>query len=226
MADERTYFVLCADNCRFEGMTKEQILSAITQAVELGEIRDVDTGFVTKIKEKNGGMQVTLWVGTQAQYNAIEVPDVNCLYIITDDRTVQEMQDAIVSLQEKIERIEAGNAVIDISSSVQLNLITPSGAALQEINKKYLYCKSLGIVFYNINGAVNFTTDSTYFRIAHTGAYFNNSDAPASVDVYGVSGTAHAIYHESVLIVEWDSEIAGYTPFAISGWYFAKEGTT
>lgn len=85
MPDERKYYVFCEDGCKFESMTKEQILAAITQAVEGGTIQDVDTGFVTKIKELNKNRELKTWVGTRAQYNAISVPDVNTVYIITDE---------------------------------------------------------------------------------------------------------------------------------------------
>lgn len=36
---ERNYYVLCDDNCRFEGMTKEQIYDAIAE-----NRHDTDTG--------------------------------------------------------------------------------------------------------------------------------------------------------------------------------------
>lgn len=87
MADnERNYYVLSENNCKFESFTKEQILSAIQQAVNSGEIKNVDTGFVTKIKEQNKNAGLMFWVGTQAEYNALENKKNNCLYIITDDR--------------------------------------------------------------------------------------------------------------------------------------------
>lgn len=87
MADnERNYYVLSENNCKFESFTKEQILSAIQQAVNSGEIKNVDTGFVTKIKEQNKNAGLMFWVGTQAEYNALESKKNNCLYIITDDR--------------------------------------------------------------------------------------------------------------------------------------------
>lgn len=87
MADnERNYYVLSENNCKFESFTKEQILSAIQQAVDSGEIKNVDTGFVTKIKEQNKNAGLMFWVGTQAEYNALESKKNNCLYIITDDR--------------------------------------------------------------------------------------------------------------------------------------------
>lgn len=90
MSNERIYYVICADGCKFESMTKEQILTAIEQAIRTGEIKDVDTGFVTKIKEQNAGKYISFWVGTQAQYNALTEKPENCMCIFTDEKTVEE----------------------------------------------------------------------------------------------------------------------------------------
>lgn len=86
MSDGKKYYCFCGSNCKYETMTKEQILAAITQAVSTGSVGDVDTGFVTTVKEKNGGRAVTFWVGTQAQYNALAEKEENCMYIITDSK--------------------------------------------------------------------------------------------------------------------------------------------
>ena len=91
MSDGKKYYCFCSSNCKYETMTKEQIMAAITQAVEGGTISDVDTGFVTKVKEKNGGSYVSFWVGTQAQYNSIANREQNCLYIITDETTFDDV---------------------------------------------------------------------------------------------------------------------------------------
>ena len=89
---ERKYYCLCDSNCKFETMTKEQILAAITQAVENGEVQNVDTGFVTKVKEQNAGGFVSFWVGTRAQYNALATKDTSCIYILTDENVdVEEL---------------------------------------------------------------------------------------------------------------------------------------
>ena len=81
-------------------MTKEQILAAIVEAVESGTISDVNTGFVTTIKEQNNGAGLMFWVGTTAQYNAIETKQNNVLYIKTDDTSAQAINTAIAALQE------------------------------------------------------------------------------------------------------------------------------
>lgn len=79
--NERTYYVLCDDNCRFEGMTKEQIINAIVQATGV-EPQDIDQGFITKVLEQNQQNNLKFWVGTEAQYNAISTKANDILYII------------------------------------------------------------------------------------------------------------------------------------------------
>lgn len=101
---ERKYYCLCESNCKFETMTKEQILAAIAQAIETGSVGDVDTGFVTKLKDMNYGTALTVWIGTRAQYNAVTERAKNCLYIITDDTTSEDMlkacQQALADVEE------------------------------------------------------------------------------------------------------------------------------
>lgn len=103
--EERKYYVLCESNCKFESMTKEQILTAIQQAVSTGGIKDVDTGFITTIKEQNSGNALTFWVGTTAQYNAITEKAEDCFYILTDDTKYTDMATAISELSEEIENV-------------------------------------------------------------------------------------------------------------------------
>lgn len=111
MADERNYYVLCENNCKFPAMTKEQILAAITQAVENGEIKDVDTGFVTKIQEQNTRSGLSFWIGTQAEYNAIENPVQDCFYIITDDATADDLKAVVVDMQKQVEEMQSAVGV-------------------------------------------------------------------------------------------------------------------
>ena len=90
-----SYYVYDDKGCKAEGLTKQQILTAITEAVETHAITDVDTGFVTTLKEANGGRGVSLWVGTTAQYNALANKALNRLYIITDDEGSNDYADFI-----------------------------------------------------------------------------------------------------------------------------------
>lgn len=81
--EERRYFVLCEDNCKFEGMTKEQIIAAIAEATGATPTL-VDEAFITKIKEQNAQAATKLWVGTKAEYNAIDTPATDTVYIIKE----------------------------------------------------------------------------------------------------------------------------------------------
>lgn len=95
MSDGKKYYCFCSSNCKYETMTKEQIIAAIMQATESGEIHDVDAGFITKVKENNAGGYVTFWTGTQAQFNALPSIDPNCLYIFTDDTLKEDIATAV-----------------------------------------------------------------------------------------------------------------------------------
>lgn len=99
---ERKVYCLCDANCKHETMTKQQIMTAIAQAISTGVVSDIDAGFITKVKENNGGRYVSFWVGTQAQYNAIEYPEANCLYIITDDTTKEDLEKLAEELRNNV----------------------------------------------------------------------------------------------------------------------------
>lgn len=109
MSDGRKYYCICEANCKFETMTKEQILAAITQVFETGSVIDVDTGFVTKVKETNSGGYISFWVGTSAQYNALQTTEKNCIYILTDDTKAADLEARLQQMQTDIEAA-AGSA--------------------------------------------------------------------------------------------------------------------
>lgn len=94
---ETAYYVLDNKDCKHESMTKEQIYTAIEQAVKTGEITNYDTGFITKIKEQNTGKCLTFWIGTSAEYNALTSKSEDMLYILTDECT---LADVIIKINE------------------------------------------------------------------------------------------------------------------------------
>lgn len=92
--ENRTYYVICEDNCKFESMTKEQIIAAIAEATGETPVH-IDDAFITKIKEQNHNGTLKWWVGTQAQYNAIATKDAATLYIITDFDELEDLRNRI-----------------------------------------------------------------------------------------------------------------------------------
>ena len=92
-------YVICDNNCKFEGMTKEQILAAIAQAVETGTVGDIDAGFITTIKTING-IALKFFVGEQAAYDELsEEEKKNLFAIITNDATKEGLLAAIEGIK-------------------------------------------------------------------------------------------------------------------------------
>ena len=112
------YYVLADGNNLYESMTKEQILSAIVQAVESHTISDVDTGFITTLKEQNSGDAFKIWLGTTAEYNAIQQKERNCLYILSDDTELEDLENEILRLGAAVETISALKNQILLNESV------------------------------------------------------------------------------------------------------------
>jgi hypothetical protein len=102
---EKKYFCFCSSNCKYETMTKEQIMAAIAQATGVTDV-DPDAGFISKVKETNG-RYVTFWVGSRAQYNALQVKEENCLYIITDDTTKADIEKMVADLQKECQEAKS-----------------------------------------------------------------------------------------------------------------------
>lgn len=69
---EKKYYVICADDCLYEGMTKEQTIAAIAEATGNTPTR-VDEAFITKIQELNKNKNLSFWYGTEAEFNALGV---------------------------------------------------------------------------------------------------------------------------------------------------------
>lgn len=94
MADDREYFVLCKDNCKFPAMTKEQALAAIAEATGKTPT-DIDAAFISKIKEINKGETVQIWIGATAEYNALVANGEkrsDVIYIKTDDSALADFE--------------------------------------------------------------------------------------------------------------------------------------
>lgn len=108
MADTPKVYALCDINCKWETLTKEQILTAIANAIETGEIGDVNTGFVQTIKTIND-IPLKFFVGTQAQYDALSAGDKLNLYaIITDDESITNIERSIRALEINQENLLNG----------------------------------------------------------------------------------------------------------------------
>ena len=132
MAD-RKYYVLSESNCKFESMTKEQIIAAIAEATG-NTPTDVDAAFITKVKEQNKNADMRIWVGSEAEYNAIVAngtKDANTIYCIsTNGDAVLNYGVGIAYVEQTYTSYEAnGENVITVTltSGVQTQFIVRNG---------------------------------------------------------------------------------------------------
>ena len=99
------YYCYCDNDCKYPTMTAEQILTAIQQAIENGAITDPDETIISKLVEINASNTVQVWIGTEAQFNAlsgisritkcvIRIGNDGVLYLCTDDTTLEDIDAA------------------------------------------------------------------------------------------------------------------------------------
>ncbi len=148
MADERKYYVLCDQNCKFESMTKEQILTAIVQAVENGTFDNIDTGFVTTLKTINN-KSLKFFVGTQNEYDSLSSEEKEGVFaIITNDTYKDDILNAIVALEGITESLDNRVGVVENTIShlymhyayIAFPLYTMSNLVYTKGNEKLYIC--------------------------------------------------------------------------------------
>ena len=63
-------------------------------------------GYIESLKELNKGSKFTIWIGTTKEYKALTEIKTNCLYIKTDDTSMQDIKNQIESLEKDVESLE------------------------------------------------------------------------------------------------------------------------
>lgn len=175
MAD-RKYYCICDNGCKFETLTKEQILTAIEQAVNGGTIKDVDAGFVTTIKTISGA-PLKFFVGAQSEYESLgESQKRNLFAVITNDANKEALFDAIESVRSEFDAyakgIAEGRIVIPRATTAvnATNCVNASNAETAERATKDGNGKTIVETYGNFKNA--FTEGETkVFTLASTGYY-------------------------------------------------------
>ena len=166
MADDRTYYVFCDDNCKFPSMTKEQIITAIANATGLVPSGiNIDDAIITKIKEQNGQIPVKLWVGEQSDWNALNEKPTNTLALFTDDDEIASLEASIIECAEKVESFGETLTTVNVPLT-----ITPTDLSADVVKVKAQ--RSGNVVM--INGMFQKRTAGLTIKIT------NESDRPKS----------------------------------------------
>ena len=101
MANEKVYVLDDGENQR-EGMTKEQILAAIAEAISTGQVTGDYSAFIEMIKEQNKGVGIKMWVGTQAELLALPEIEEDTIYYVSDLSTLADIDKALAELKEQL----------------------------------------------------------------------------------------------------------------------------
>lgn len=112
------YYAIDGANNKIETLSKEEILTAIENARIGRSLTDYDMAIVSRIREINHDDELRLWIGTQAEYNAIQTKANGVLYIISDDNYKEDIIEALESLQNTTDELtELVNEAIDTEAA-------------------------------------------------------------------------------------------------------------
>ena len=161
MASERVYFCFGDDDCKFETLNKEQIIAAIAEATG-NTVTDVDSAFITKVKEQNKNAELKFWVGTVAEYNALETKDESCLYILTNDTTLDDINAKITDLSEDVYALIDGTIIAAKASDCKTVNGVSIASANEDVTGRYLVDGSYYMGAYKplTNALINLTVAS------------------------------------------------------------------
>lgn len=203
MATTPTVYVICDQNCKFEGMTKEQILTAIMQAVEGGEIKDVDTGFITTIKTING-TPLKFFVGEQAAYDELSDDDKQNLFaIITNDTTSEGLLATIKEIYANIETLQKNQiTLLEYKTAIENGNKTVPKA---ENAYKDGSGRSISYEYMRLTGRRHFTGDPI------NGVDFVSHTSGGDGDIFLVSWEASGTRNISFGLIWWDGEETTYS---------------
>lgn len=108
-----------ADKNKYEAYTKQEVLEVIQEAISSGELPEEINGLVLTFKNPVDNQAYKIAFCTQAKYNELVAAgqiEENCYYFITDDTTIDALDNAIASLQTGFENQE--NTIEDIKEDI------------------------------------------------------------------------------------------------------------
>lgn len=105
------YYLLDENKNLVEGYDKEGFLALLEQAIENGDLENIDedSAFVSKFKSLLNGTTHHLEFVTQAQYNQLvadEELQPNTYYFITDDTTLEGLEESLNQLASRLTTVE------------------------------------------------------------------------------------------------------------------------
>lgn len=106
-----SHFVIDENNNKVTAYSAEEVLSVLAQAIADGSLANIvaSAAFIDKIKCCVSGETNKIAFVTQAKYNELEAAgtiEENVLYEITDDTTVEDINQALTNINESITSLD------------------------------------------------------------------------------------------------------------------------
>jgi hypothetical protein len=139
--------------------------NAIRENIEAG-------GYIESLKELNNDEKFSIWIGTSAQYTALETKIENCLYIITDDTTGDALQEAIEKLFDNTRKLAYDNTIlseeIENMKNEKNKVLWTGTAEVSETNAR------AEITVPNISKYKMLDIDGNVYTLQGDGAFYNS----------------------------------------------------
>lgn len=214
MATNVVYNVFNGDDCAFESMTKEQIYELIANSIAQGELAGVDAEnpFITRIKEQNKGVPLTFWVGTQAEFNAIETKANNCFYIITDSTAQADIENALAELKTSNEGLvtasnKAAGYIDMLKFAFPSVTITPDDSVLIGLTTGHEY----RVAYCTVDGTRSGFCRVQYYSGSPNLTYTGGDETLLDISVTGTRlfcGNANSGQDVLIIVMPMDSAIS------------------
>ena len=164
MADELKVYALDDGSNKRQTMTKEQIIAAIIQAVNEGTIKNIDAGFISNIKELNKQNTFSFWIGTQAEFLALNEKRNDLIYLFTDDPFVNDVNEEIAQLQSSVDDLDTkiDDEITNLSGELKNGTIVVDTAKRSSISLPVAY--KLYSDFYIVNNSVKNSVELSFSK--------------------------------------------------------------
>lgn len=111
------FFCLDENKNLVEALDKQGVLNALETAIRDGSLKNLvaDSAFVNKLKCCVGGDTFQVAFIPQAKFNelaAVNQLKSNCLYFITDETTVDDLDETIANLNQELSDIKDGKTIV------------------------------------------------------------------------------------------------------------------
>lgn len=198
MSEERIVYGVCDANCRVPVYSREQMLAILQQAIEAGSLQGIDvtkSPVVRLIRESRADQNISFWVGTEAEYNAISPAvagsiaiariDANGnVYLCTDDTTFSNWQAATLELlqEQQAEALGAFAESVNAAIAGKADGATVNAAIAKKQDKHTTAAVTLAVASWADNAqtvsAAGVTASNTVIV----------APAPASQEAYAAAG--------------------------------------